>query len=442
MRIRITNGIIITLNANQDVLYDHDLIINGEIIEGIVYKGTAPGNFDEIIDAQGKVVMPGYINAHMHFYSTMVRGLGKAEPSADFGEVLKNLWWRLDRKLTLDDVYYSTIVMLLESIRKGCTTLIDHHASPFAVAGSLDEIERAFTQSGLRGALCYELSDRDGEKIAQEGIEENIRFIKKCRDNSSDMRAALFGLHASFTLSDKTLHKAVQAANDYQTGFHVHTAEAESDQNETIRMTGKRVVERFYDEGILGRKTIAAHCVHINDKERELLAETDTIAVHNPQSNLNNAVGIADTVKLTDRGILVGLGTDAITVDMAQEVRVALWAQHLKQDNPTSAFMETANLLYKNNALIVERVFNGVKTGSLGEGFKADVIICDYNPPTDLNSMTVLGHLIFGISAASVDTTIVNGRIVMKNKVINMNLDENEIMQKSRELSRKLWERF
>lgn len=442
MRIKITNGIIITLNENGDVLYNHDLIINDKVIEAIVPLGTAQGVFDKIIDAKNQVVMPGYINTHMHFYSTMVRGLGKAEPSADFQEVLTNLWWRLDKKLTLDDVYYSTIVMLIEAIKKGCTTLIDHHASPFAIAGSLDRIEDAFTQAGLRGAMCYELSDRDGAKIAQEGIDENIRYIKKCHENPSDMRAAMFGLHASFTIGDETLRKAVQAAKEYDVGFHVHTAEAESDQTDTLKMTGKRVVERFYSEGILGKKTIAAHCIHIDDKERALLAETDTMVVHNPQSNMNNAVGIADTVKLAGSGILLGIGTDAMTVDMAQEVRVALWAQHLNQHNPTSAFMETANMLYKNNGLIAERVFNGLKTGILEKGYKADVILCDYISPTELSNSTALGHLIFGISGAPVDTTIVDGKILMEKRIIKLDIDEQAIMAKSRELSAKLWNRF
>ncbi|MCD4651633.1 MAG: putative aminohydrolase SsnA [Candidatus Cloacimonetes bacterium] len=442
MRIKIIGGIIITLDYDNMVLYNHDVIINDEIIESIVPTGRPSGDFDTTIDASGKVVMPGYINAHMHFYSTMVRGLGKAKPADDFIGVLENLWWRLDKKLTLEDVYLSTQVMLLEAIKKGCTTFIDHHASPYAVSGSLDEIEKAFKNTGLRGCLCYELSDRDGDKIAAEGLRENARFIRKCAGNQSQMMSALFGLHASFTLSDKSLDEAVRLSSEFDAGFHVHVAEAESDQITTKKLTGKSVVRRLYDAGVLGKKTIAAHCIHISDEERRLLAETDTIVVHNPQSNLNNAVGIADTLALARQGILTGLGTDAMTVDMPQELRVALWAQHFNQNNPTCGFMETADLLYKNNAVIAGRVFDGLKTGILKEGFAADVILCDYFPPTPLDNSTALGHLIFGISEAVVDTTICNGRILMLNQKIQLDLDENEICERSRELSRQLWERF
>lgn len=437
----IENGIIITLGDNGKVLYDHALLIENGLIKKIAKKSEIKGPFDKVIDARGKAVLPGMINAHMHFYSTLVRGLGKAAPSKNFQEVLENLWWRLDKQLTVEDTYYSTLIMLLNAIRHGTTTLIDHHASPFAVRGSLQEIARAIKETGVRGSLCYELSDRDGDKIAQEGIEENIDFIKYCYENPSDQLKALFGLHASFTVSDQTLQAAIDANRAYGAGFHVHTAEANSDQIATQKMTGKRVVERFKAAGILGPKTICAHCVHINEAEMDMLAETDTIVVHNPQSNLNNAVGIADITKMSQKGILVGLGTDAMTVNMLEEVRVALWAQHLKHD-PSQGFMEAANTLFSNNAKIVSRYWGDTKLGVLSEGNAADVILVDYIPPTPLNEMTVLGHLIFGISQCVVDTTIARGQVLMENKKLLLDIDEEEISAKSVELTKKLWDRF
>ena len=440
--ILIENGIIITLGDSNKVLYDHSLVIENGLITKIAPKNSIHGKFDKVINAQGKVVMPGIINAHMHFYSTLVRGLGKAKPSKDFAEILNNLWWRLDKKLTLADTYYSALIMMLNAIRHGTTTFIDHHASPFAARGSLLEIAQAILETGLRGSLCYELSDRDGAKIADEGIAENIDFIKYCQEHNNDQLKALFGLHASFTISDKTLDKAVQAAKPFNTGFHVHTAEAFSDQENTLKMCGKRVVERFKAHGILGPQTVAAHCVHINEKEMNLLAETNTMVVHNPQSNMNNAVGIADIVTMMQKGILVGLGTDAMTVNMFEEVRVALWAQHLRANNCSVGFMEAANTLFLNNAKIANRIWHDVKLGALEEGFAGDVILIDYEAPTPLDEMTVLGHLIFGISQCSVDTTIVKGRVLMENKKLLLDIDEAEVAAKSKELAKKLWERF
>lgn len=441
-RILIKNGIIITLDEKNHVLYDKALLIENGLITKIAAEKDIVGPFTKTIDAKGKVVLPGFINAHMHFYSTLVRGLGKAKPSGNFQEVLENLWWRLDKKLTLDDSYYSALIMLLNAIRHGTTTFIDHQASPFAITGSLERIAQAVKETGLRGCLCYEVSDRDGDAIAQEGIAENVAFIKECATNPNDQLKALFGLHASFTVSEKTLAQAATIARDLGVGCHVHTAEANSDQLRTQEICGQRVVERFHRHGILGPQTIAAHCVHINEREMQFLAETDTIVAHNPQSNMNNAVGIADIISMANHGILVGLGTDAMTVNMLEEVRVAMWAQHLRADNPCAGFMEVANTLFTNNAQIAGRIWRDVKLGMLKENYAADVVLIDYFAPTPLDENTVLGHLIFGISQSMVDTTIARGKVLMENKKLLLDIDEAEIAAKSKELAEKLWQRF
>lgn len=437
----IKNGIVVTLGDENKVLYGHAVLCEGKYIKKIAPRKTFRDKYDKVIDASGQVVLPGFINAHMHFYSTMVRGLGKAAPSANFQEVLENLWWRLDKKLTLDDCYYSALLPLIDAVRHGTTTLIDHHASPFAVRGSLDVIAKAVKKVGLRASLCYELSDRDGGKIAQEGIDENAAFIKRCQNDDDDQLRALFGLHASFTIGDKTLQRAAEAGRDLGAGFHVHTAEAQSDQDHSLKHFGMRVVERLHQHGILGTKTIAAHCVHVNEREMDLLAETGTAVAHNPQSNMNNAVGVADIVRMTRKGVLVGLGTDAMTVNMLEELRAALWAQHLSHGDPSCGFMEAVSTLAFNNAKIANRYWNG-KLGVLKEGNYADIILSDYHPPTQFDESTLLGHLCFGLSQSVVDTTIASGRVLMRNKKLKLDIDEAEAAAKSRDLAKKLWDRF
>ncbi len=441
MDILIKNGIIITLGSEPRVLYDHSVFIEDGKIKSIDRNEAFTGIYDKVIDAKGKVVMPGFINAHMHFYSTLVRGLGKAAPSSNFSEVLENLWWRLDRKLGHEDTYYSALIMALNAVRHGTTTLIDHHASPFAVKGSLNTIAKAVKETGLRASLCYELSDRDGKKISDEGIEENAEFIKQCNETNDEQLKALFGLHAAFTLEDSTLEKASKIGNDLNAGFHVHVAEAESDEEHSLKNYGMRVVERLDKFGILGNKSIAAHCVHVDWKEMDILAENGTTVVHNPQSNLNNAVGIADIIKLQSKGILVGLGTDAMTVKMPEELRVALWAQHLRNQNPSCGFIEATNTLLRNNAVIANKYWN-VPLGAIEEGAAADIILIDYYPPTPLDESTYTGHIIFGISHSIVDTTIVNGKVLMENKVLKLGIDEEEVSRKSLETAKKLWDRF
>lgn len=437
--ILIKNGVIATLGEKNRVLYGHALLIDGGLVKKIAPQKSFKGKYSRVLDAAGKLVLPGFINAHMHFYSTFARGLGKAAPSRSFVEILNNLWWRLDKKLTLADSYYSALVPLIDAVKKGTTTLIDHHASPFAITGSLGAVEKAVRETGLRACLAYEVSDRDGKEKAKAGLEENSAFIAAAAAKNDNVIAALFGLHASFTISDETLEEAAYRGHKLGAGFHIHTAESQADQLHCESHHKMRVVERLRDFGVLGRKSIAAHCVHVNEAEMAILKETGTAVVHNPQSNANNAVGIADLIGLAAKGVLTGLGTDAMTVNMLEEVRAALWLQHLKRD-PSEGFTEAAQALLVNNAKIANRCFKGL--GELKEGFAADLALMDYLPPTPMDAANFYGHLIFGISQAAVDTTIAAGRILMENKKLKLDLDEEEVSRKASELAKKLWSRF
>ncbi len=440
-RILIHNGTLLTFGNPCQVLEGMAVLVEDGRIARIAPRGSIPGPFDKVIDAGGQVVMPGLVNAHMHFYSTLVRGLGKMAPSATFQEVLDHLWWRLDRQLSLDDVEMSAQVILLDAIRKGTTTLVDHHASPFAAAGSLDRIADAVKTSGLRACLCYEVSDRDGAAVTTAGLEENARFARRCAAEKDPHLRALIGLHAAFTLSDATLDRAAALGRGLGVGFHVHLAEAASDVAANLENYGLTPAARLQAHGLLGRNSIAAHAVHVTVADIDILAATDTFVAHNPQSNLNNAVGIADLLQLTSRGVRVGLGTDAMTVNMLEELRVALWAQHLRQENPSCAFMEVANSLFVRNPELASQLW-GFPLGTLQEGAAADLILVDYHPPTPLNGDTVLGHLIFGLSQATVDTTICAGRVLMEGKRLTLDVDEAALAARSRELATRLWARF
>jgi putative selenium metabolism protein SsnA len=438
--ILIKNGTVVTLGANNKVLKDHAVLIRDDKIEKIAPQSEFTGNYEEVVDASGKLVMPGFICGHMHFYSSFARGLGKAEPAASFSEVLENLWWRLDKKLSIEDSKYSALVAMVDGIKHGTTTFLDHHASPYAVRGSLMAIADAVKEAGVRASLCYEVSDRDGDKIAQEGIDENIDFIKWAQKEGNGQLHGLFGMHAQFTIGDKTMEKSVEAAKAVGAGFHIHTAEAKSDQDHCEKEHGMRVVERLHKFGVTGPQTICAHCVHVNDKELQILKDTDTNVVHNPQSNMNNAVGVADILKMNAMGIPVGLGTDAMTTNMMEELRACMWIHKLDSGNPAAGFMETVNALALHNSGIANRFFNN-SIGVLEEGRKADVILVDYYSPTELSDNTFYGHLVFGIPHSTVDTTIANGKFLMRNKKLQT-LDEEKIMAEAHKLSTSLWDRF
>jgi putative selenium metabolism protein SsnA len=439
-RLLISNGTVVTLGEPNRVLGAHDVVCEGDRVAAILPHDPAR-RADRVVDATARVVMPGFINAHTHFYSAFARGLGKAAPSADFREVLDHLWWRLDRTLTVEDCRVSALVTLIDAVRHGTTALVDHHASPGAVRGSLAAIAGAVREVGLRACLCYEVSDRDGERTAADGIAENADFISRCLHDRDPHLRALLGLHASFTLTDATLDRAAATGRELGAGFHVHVAEAASDQADCVARHGVRVVERLARHGILGPATIAAHCVHVNAKEISLLADTGTIVAHNPQSNLNNAVGTANVLAMLGRGVTVGLGTDAMTTDMLEELRAALWAQHNATGNPSAAFGEVVGMLTRANPRIAGAIW-GVTLGELAPGAAADLAIFDYDPPTPLTAETFAGHLVFGLSQARVESTVAAGAVLMEGGRLRLGVDETAVLRQSRELAAKVWERF
>jgi putative selenium metabolism protein SsnA len=435
------NGRIVMPSSPPRVLEGQSVLIENGIITRIAPQESLSGDGVAVLDAGGMLVLPGFINAHTHLYSTFACGLYRVRPSSSFLEVLENLWWRLDKTLTLEDCFYSALPALIASIRCGTTTLIDHHASPFAIRGSLDTISRAVKMSGLRACLCYEVSDRDGEERANEGIEENREFLTHIAASPDEHVRGLFGLHASFTLSDRTIERASSVAHQLGTGVHIHVAESDADQRASLTQSGMRVVERLYRSGLLNDNTIAAHCVHLNDAERDVLAECGTMVVHNPQSNMNNAVGIADISALLRREILVGIGTDAMTTDMREEMRVGIWAQRHDRGNPSAGFAALTSALWSGNPAIASRLWQR-DVGQLREGAAADIIILDYVSPTPLTSDSLSGHLVFGMARARVDTTIVGGRVLMQNGRLMLDLDEQEVAARARECAARVWSRF
>ncbi|MGC7871005.1 putative aminohydrolase SsnA [Desulfosporosinus sp. SYSU MS00001] len=439
----IGNGMVLTLGKSNQVIPQGGVLIQDSKIIEVGPSQELQTRFPEarFIDAHGKLIMPGLINTHMHLYSTFARGMdAKSKPPRNFRDILEGLWWKLDKLLTIEDVYYSALTPLIECIKTGTTTIVDHHASPNAVTGSLSALAKAAKEIGVRAAFCYEVSDRDGESIAQEGIKENADFIKACQGTPDAMTAGLFGLHASLTLSDKTLQQCSDEAKRLGAGFHVHVAEGIEDVNDCLTNHGMRVVERFEKFGILGPKSIAAHCVHVNDREIELLKASKTQVVHNPESNMGNAVGVTPVLKMLDKGVRVGLGTDGYTCDMFESAKVENVLQKHAAADPSVAWAEVPQMLYGNNPLIASDLFGGT-FGELTPGAWADVIVVDYIPATPLNETNWSGHLLFGVSGHNVETTVINGRVRMLDRVL-VDIDEEAICARSRELAQAIWNRI
>ena len=439
MTTRYENGIVVTLGPNNTVTWNGSVVTEGETIVGVGDAAEMKARFPvaDSVDCSGKIVLPGFICTHHHFYSTMARGMAiPGEPASNFVEILERLWWKVDRALCEEDILLSAQIPLIECIRNGTTTVIDHHASPGMRDGSLDLIEQAVREAGIRASLCYEVSDRN---VMGGGVEENERFIKKIGKGDGQV-AAMMGLHASFTLTDETLERCVGIARDAGVGCHVHVAEDLADREDSLQKYGMPTVHRLDKMGVSGEKSLFIHCVHIDEAEMDLIASTNTCVVHNPESNMNNAVGVTKLFELLKRNILVGLGTDGMSSDMLSQMRCAYLLHRLANSDPRVAFLEAPKLLLWNNADICERQF-GIRLGEIAEGRPADLAILDYRPPTVLSEANFLGHLIFGLVDATVDTTVCKGKILMRGKKI-LSMDEERVAARSRELAPEMWQRL
>jgi putative selenium metabolism protein SsnA len=443
MTLLITNGTVVTWEPGADLIERGAVYVEDGRVAEVGQSADLEARYPtaERIDAGGQLIMPGNVCAHTHFYGAFARGLAIPGPAPkDFPEILMRLWWPLDQALDKEAVRLSALVCLIDAIKHGTTTLIDHHASPNALAGSLDVIAGAVDEAGLRAVLCYEVTDRYGRHSAQASIDENVRFLKAAADHPNI--AATFGLHASLTVSDETLAACVAAAEGLHTGFHIHVAEHESDEYDSLNKSGKRIVDRLHDAGILTEKTLVAHCVHVDQREAELLRETRTWVTHQPRSNMNNAVGVADVEGMLRAGIPVCLGNDGFSNNMWAEWKTAYLLHKVWHHDPRRANgMNIVQMAIHNNAALASVFFPETPPGLLIPGSAADIILIDYLPTTPLTAGNLPWHILFGFEASLVTTTICAGRALMRDRRL-LTLDEAAITARSREVVPEVWQRY
>ncbi len=451
----IGNGTIVTLDTGNRLIEHGAILVHGDRIAALGSDNELRQQYPDAqyIDANGGLIMPGFLCTHTHFYGAFARGMPiPGEPPRNFPEILERLWWRLDKLLTLEDIRASAEIFMVDAIRHGTTCVVDHHASPNAVDGSLDVIADVVGQAGIRACLAYEVSNRDGPAITEAGIRENERFIRSLRSArrqqaGAGMIAASYGLHASFTLSQFSLERCAAGGADLGVGFHIHVAEDASDEEDSIKRFGVRTVERLANMSILGPRSIVAHCVHVDGGEIGRLATTHTNSVHNPRSNMNNAVGRAPVEQMIGAGVNVGLGNDGFSMNMMQEMKAAYLLHKLALADPRAMPADLVlDMAFRHNARIINAVFSPFcpdfpPVGALSVGAAADLVLLDYYPPTPLNSENFPWHLIFGIDAQHVNSTMVSGRWLMRNRQL-LTVDEERIHARAHKLAQALWKRL
>ena len=424
---------------SHDLFKGNLLVDDGEIIE-ISKEEELPDVLDaQVIEGKGKILMPGFINSHTHIYSTFARGMGFSpfNPST-FQELLEQLWWRLDRALNLEDVYYSALLASMEMVRNGVTSFVDHHSSPNAIKGSLNQIVKACIQEGgMRGMVCYETSDRDGEKAKREAIEENLE-AQSLIQKHPEKAAGLFGLHASFTLKDNTL----AACADSGMPIHVHVGEGPEDGKIHKEKYHSTPLERYEQFELLNQDTLLVHCLHVEDSDLEIIKSNGSCVVFNPQSNMNNGAGLPDYSKFKSQNIPVNLGNDGYGFDLTRDMRMLLLSQHLLKKDPVAFSVEDLfDVVFKNNANYVSKMLH-TKLGKIEKGYKADFVTFDYQPPTPMNNENFLSHFYFAIieNCKPVDV-VVDGNYLLQDGNFSC-LDEKYVLKESRKQAEAFWKRI
>lgn len=436
--ILVGNGTVITRDEANPLIQNGGVLLEGErVVKVGDYKALREEYPQaELIDAKGKLIMPALINTHEHIYSAMARGLSiNGYDPKGFLDILDGMWWTIDRHLTLEQTHLSAAATYIDCIKNGVTTVFDHHASFGSIEGSLFTIADAAKELGVRTCLCYEVSDRDGEEKARASVKENADFIQYAAKQEGDMLRAMMGMHAQFTISDKTFALCRENMPE-GVGAHIHVAEGIEDLHDCLKKHGKRIVNRLMDHDLLGPQTITAHCIYVNEQEMELLKATDTMVVHNPESNMGNACGCPPTMKIFRKGILTGLGTDGYTHDMFESYKVANVLHKHSLCDANAAWGEVPAMLFDGNARIANRYFKA-PLGVLKEGAAADVVVIDYNPLTPLTKDNINGHLLFGVNGAMTQTTICNGNVLMKDRELLV-ADEEKTMADCRQAASEL----
>ena len=387
-------------------------------------------------DCSGCLVVPGNVCSHTHLYSALARGMPYAlEPPTNFTQILQRIWWRLDRALDEDSIRASALVGGMEALLSGTTTLVDHHASPNAIDGSLDIVADALSSIGIRAVLCYETSDRDGLDRALAGVAENRRFLSRVRSEELPLARGMVGAHASFTLSDDTLAACTEAAHDHGVGLHIHAAEDGADERDAMARDGLRVAARLDRAGALDEHTLLAHGVHLDDEEIRLVHAAHSSIAHNARSNMNNSIGRA---RLHALGGRVSLGTDGIGSDMFEESRTAFF--RLREDDggaggnwPLQRLAESAHL--------AGGAFGEPLLGVLQPGAPADLVVLDYAAPTPVHDQSFAGHWVFGLSARVVRDVMVAGEWVVVDRRL-ATVDQQQLAAEALGEAERLWQRL
>ena len=439
----IKNGVIVTMDSDRRILEGYSLAIDeGRIVEiGRTDDLQRRHSNVELVDATGQIVMPGLVCSHTHLYGMLLRGASlSVKPPSDFTQILQRIWWPVDEAMNYEDAYASALIASVEFAKSGVTLFADTYSGPNSIPGVLDRIYEAVERVGIRSFISFEATERHSTDEGWTGVKENARFAEMISKKHDSKTKALFSIHASFTVSDELIREVKKIAERYRAPITIHASEGLVDLHHNMENYGKRTIERLSDVGLLGSTVVLAHCVHLNSKEIDLIARTNTGVAHNPMSNMLNAVGVSPVQQMIAQKVTIGLGNDGYIFNMFENMRTAFLLHRLNSRDPNAIDSYTILEMATINGA---RLYGMQKeTGSIEVGKKADIILIKPNLlPTPLTSETVVGHIINTVDADDVEHVFVEGKQIVKNKRL-LSFDEQEAQRISQAAASDLWTRL
>jgi len=427
MNFEILGAYVVTPSADSVQVEKKNLYVK----DGIVHFNKPFEKADKTIDAAGKILFPGLVNAHHHIYSTLSKGVPCEVPFVNFEGNLKQLWWTLDHSLNKEDMVLSTAIAMKDSIKHGVTTVFDHHISGYT-ENSLSDMAEVFDAYGVSGTLAFELSDRNGEEFFQKSLDENVRFAKAQKGKSVQ---GMIGLHASFTLSDESLQKIADASEDFP--IHVHVAEGEIDGVQCMEKYGKGLIERFDSFGLLRDNSLLIHCSNLTEKDVEIIKKRDVFQAQAVDSNMNNALNVGNIAKFVEAGLRPTVGTDGMHPSAMKAYKNSMIMTKYLNQTPDMGYPEMQALFL--NSFKLKKAF-GLPLGVI-EGEPADIAIFDYEPTTPFNSDQFLGHFIFGITESICQYVLKKDELLLDDYHVTKDLYK-DLFARSWDISAKMFERF
>jgi 5-methylthioadenosine/S-adenosylhomocysteine deaminase len=420
-RLIIRNGTVLTMNDAGHVHFGGTLVLDGDRIEAVLPAGeSVEANGAREIDAETKIVMPGLID--LHYHTALGKGWSDHLPLWDY---LQTCWYPMIRALDPESAYWAALASYAESIRCGVTTINDMYRQ-------LDALAKAAEEIGIRAVLSNDVAtdEHDLDTLA-----DNAQAFENNNGSANGRIQVLVGIEWLPLASEELLRDARALANELGTGIHIHLNESLGEVETSKKMFGRRPTEVAYDNGILGPDCIAAHCVWLSDNEMALMRETGTQISHNPSSNAKLGNGIARLPEMLAAGINVGLGHDAAECNNSRDMfEVMKYASLLHRASRVDASLQQApdvvRMATRNGAAAL-----GHDTGQLIAGHKADVILVETNSTMFTPLMPgsvdhVFSHLVFAANGSAVDTTIVDGRVLMEGRRI-LSVDEDQVIREA-----------